>query len=97
MSKYLISAVDTYRVGTVGEVEALHDALLKDKHFTLVEYSYKTKEIKNKGEVVEEYQLVKAKKIFNDEKDPDNWNDVFYGVKENLLTEWQQEEKEIMF
>lgn len=94
--KYLISAVDTYRVGTVEEVEALHEELLADRHFNLVEFSYKTKEIKSKGEVVEEYQVVKAKKIFNDEKDPDSHNDVFYGVKESLLRAWN-EESEVTF
>lgn len=68
--KYLISTVDTYRVATVADVEALHDELLNDSHFTLAAFSYKTKYIKQKGEVIDEYQLVTAKKLFNEEKDP---------------------------
>ena len=71
MAKYVINDVVTYRVGTVEEVEALHEELLNDSHFQLSAFSYQTKQIKVKGEVVEEYQLVKAKKVFNDEKDPD--------------------------
>jgi len=94
---YLISAVDTYRVPTVEDVEKLHEILLADNHFQLVEFSYKTKEIKVKGEVVEEYQLVKAKKIFNNEKEPDSSTQVFYGTKKELLTELQSEEEEVRF
>lgn len=97
MSKYLINAVDVYRVGTVAEVEKLHEELLNDNRFQLVEFSYKTKEIKAKGQVIEEYQVVKAKKLFNDEKDPDTTVDVFYGTKKDLVHEWQREEGEIKF
>ena len=66
--EYLISSVDTYRVTTVEDVERLHEELKNDTHFTLASFSYKTKQIKQKGEVIDEYQLVAAKKIFNNEK-----------------------------
>ena len=33
MAKYLINDVTTYRVGTVEEVEALHEELLNDNTF----------------------------------------------------------------
>ena len=68
--RYLISAVDTYRVDTVGEVEQLHDELVKDSSFTLSAFNYCTKQTKAKGEVIDEYQLVKAKKVFTEEKEP---------------------------
>ena len=68
--RYLLKAVDTYRVPDEAAVEALHDELLNDSHFTLAAFSYKTKYIKQKGEVIDEYQLVTAKKLFNEEKDP---------------------------
>lgn len=68
--KYLLSATDVYRVETVDEVEALHEELLADDHFDLVAFSYKTKYIKVKGEIVDEYQVVSAKKVFTDEKEP---------------------------
>jgi hypothetical protein len=41
--KYLINTVDTYRVGTVAEVEQLHQELKEDPNFELVSFSYKTK------------------------------------------------------
>ena len=80
MAKYLINDVTTYRVGTVEEVEALHDELLADSAFELTAFSYTTKQIKVKGEVVEEYQVVKAKKVFNNEKEPDTDVEVKYEV-----------------
>jgi hypothetical protein len=67
---YLISTTDVYRVGTVSEVERLHEELKNDPSFVLASFSYKTKYIKEKGEIVDEYQLVTAKKIFTDEKEP---------------------------
>jgi len=78
--KYLINSVDTYRVATVEDVERLHEELKANTNFTLASFSYKTKYIKQKGEVIDEYQLVSAKKIFNDEKDPISSVDVTYGV-----------------
>ena len=80
MAKYLINDVTTYRVSTVEEVEALHEELLADSTFELTAFSYTTKYIKVKGEIVEEYQIVKAKKVFNSEKEPDTDVDVKYEV-----------------
>jgi hypothetical protein len=76
--KCLLKAVDTYRVPTVEDVEALHEELLEDPAFDLVAFSYKTKYIKAKGEIVEEYQVVSATKVFTEEKDPDRCVDVKY-------------------
>ena len=70
MSKFMISDTTVYRVGTVAEVEQLHEDLKDDPSFTLASFSYKTKYIKAKGEILEEYQLVTAKKLFTDEKEP---------------------------
>ena len=78
--EYLISSVDTYRVTTVEDVERLHEELKNDTHFTLASFSYKTKQIKQKGEVIDEYQLVAAKKIFNNEKEPDAFIKIGYEV-----------------
>lgn len=75
---YLLKAVDTYRVSTVADVEALHEELLQDPTFDLTAFSYKTKYIKEKGQVVEEYQVVAATKIFTDEKEPERTVSVSY-------------------
>lgn len=78
--KYLISQTDTYRVDTIEEVEALHDELINDKYFTLSAFSYKTKYLKQKGEIIDEWQLVTAKKDFNSEKEPERHIAVKYEV-----------------
>ena len=78
--KYLINSVDTYRVNTVGEVEQLHEILKNDTTFELVSFSYKTKQIKSKGEVIDEYQLVQAKKVFTNEKEPTEQVEICYEV-----------------
>ena len=69
--RYLLKAVDTYRVANLQEVDDLHQELLEDNTFELVAFSYKHKEIKVKGEIVEEYEVVTATKVFTEEKDPD--------------------------
>lgn len=76
--RYLLKAVDTYRVATVADVEALHQELLDDSTFDLIAFSYKTKYIKAKGEIIEEYQVVSATKVFTDEKEPDRTVSVTY-------------------
>ena len=77
---YLLNSTEKYRVETVAEVEALHEELAKDVNFTLVGFSYQTKYIKEKGEIVGEYQLVTAKKTFNSEKEPDRSVYISYEV-----------------
>jgi hypothetical protein len=76
--RYLLKAVDTYRVATVADVEALHQELLDDPTFDLTAFSYKTKYIKQKGEIVEEYQVVSATKVFTEEKEPERVVTVTY-------------------
>ena len=75
MEKFLINDVTTYRVATVADVEALHEELLNDSHFILTAFSYTTKYNKKTDE---EYQVVKAKKVFNEEKDPDRHIRIVY-------------------
>lgn len=69
-NEYLINVVNTYRVATVEEALALRAKLEKISAGELASFSYTTKYIKEKGEIVEEYQLVKAKLVFDEEKDP---------------------------
>ena len=69
--EYLINTVVTYRVHTVEEAEAMHEKFKNDGRFELVQFSYTTKDIKEKGEVVDQYQVVKMKLIFTNEKEPE--------------------------
>ena len=78
--RYLLSVTETYRVPTVEDAKQLHDEMLHDPNFELTAYSYKQKQIKTKGQVVEEYQVVTAKKMFNEEKDPVSSVTVSYEV-----------------
>ncbi|MBO7080145.1 MAG: hypothetical protein J6W64_10190 [Bacilli bacterium] len=56
--------------------------MLEDRSFELVAFSYKTKHTKaTKNDPGEEYQLVKAEKVFNEEKLPNSNIDVKYEVK----------------
>ena len=68
--RYLLNVTEKYRVETVAEVEALHDEFMKDGRYTLNSFGYVTKYIKEKGEIIGEYQVVTAKKTFNEEKEP---------------------------
>ena len=68
MSRYLCQVVETIRVATVGEVEKLHVELKNDSRFELKKFEYTHKEVKQKGEIIDEYELVKATLIFNKEK-----------------------------
>ena len=78
MIKYLLSATNTYRVHTVAEVEALHEELKNNPDFELVQFSYTTKDIKVKREIVDQYQVVKAKLVFTNEKEPEVMYEVEY-------------------
>ena len=69
--KFLISSTDIYRLDTVEEVETFHEELTNNPHFTLSQFGYKTKQVKAKGEIIDEYQLVTVKKTFNSEKEPE--------------------------
>lgn len=68
---YLINATNVYRVPTVQAVLDSRKELEKGAG-ELVSFSYTTKTIKQKGEIVDEYQQVKAKIVFNDEKEPES-------------------------
>ena len=76
--RYLLKAVDTYRVPNEAAVEVLHDELLNDPCFDLTGFSYKVKQIKVKGEVIEEYIVVQATKQFTNEKEPEDMYVVNY-------------------
>lgn len=79
MSKFLVKTVDVYRVDTVSEVEQFHQDLKNSKEFELASFAYQQKQVKQKGEIIDEYCLVSVKKVFNSEKEPTNQIDVFYG------------------
>jgi hypothetical protein len=68
---YITSVVEVVRVPNVNEVEKLHKELKEDRRFELKKFEYTHKEIKQKGEIIDEYELVKATLLFNNEKEPE--------------------------
>ena len=85
MSKYLCQVVETIRVSNVNEVEKLHTELKEDNRFELKKFEYAHKEVKSKGEVIDEYELVKATLIFNNEKEPDCSVDVDFKIDQGFF------------
>lgn len=79
MEKYLLKVQNTYRVGTVQDALKLREELEKSNCGELISFTYTTKYIKAKGEIIEEYQVVKATIQFNSEKEPESLINVNYG------------------
>lgn len=78
---YLINSTNTYVVPTVQDALKLREELDRGPG-ELNTFTYTTKYVKEKGEVVGEYQLVKAKLIFNEEKAPESGIRESYGYDE---------------
>lgn len=86
MSIYLVKTTDVYRVDSVGEVEQFHKDLKGDPHFELESFAYQQKQVKQKGEIVDEYCLVTVKKKFNDPKEPAS--DVSISYNSDIITDF---------
>lgn len=67
---YTLKQTLTFRVPTVSEVLRLRKHLEANGQGELTGFSYTTKYIKEKGDVVEEYQVVTAKFLIDNEKEP---------------------------
>lgn len=80
MAKYLITTTETYRVDTEAEATDLINNAKNDTNYVLTKYSTTKRERKQKGEIVDEWYRVSLVKNFNDEKEPDGYIEVHYGV-----------------
>ena len=81
MSEYLLKVTNTYRVSTVQDALNLREALSKNSGGELTAFSYTTKYIKEKGQIVDEYQVCKATLEFNKEKEVEHKVEITYEVK----------------
>ena len=71
MNEYLLKVTNVYRVPTVDDALTLRDYLQTNiTNGELISFSYTTKYVKAKGEIIDEYQVVKATIEFNPEKEP---------------------------
>lgn len=68
---YTIKQTIIYRVPTVNDALRLRKHLEQNMPGELVSFKYNLKQLKSKGEVYEEYQLVTATFQIDNEKDPE--------------------------
>lgn len=68
---YTIKSTTTYRVPTVDDALRLREYLEKETNGELSSFKYTTKYIKEKKEIVGEYQLVTVSFNIDNEKEPE--------------------------
>ena len=73
---YLLNVVETHRVGSVEEALQLRDEMAASNMYDLQSFQYAEKFDKK---TEEEYVVVKAKKIINQEKTPVSGVSITYG------------------
>ena len=85
MAKYLVKAVETWRVDSEETAKSLIEDAKKSNDFDLSKYSSEYKCKKVKGEIEEEWYRVTLTKDFTDEKEPDCTTTVAYNVNEGIF------------
>jgi hypothetical protein len=86
MIRYLLKTTEEYRLETLDEVVSFRKWLYQDgssQGYDINSFGYVEKAIKEKGEYIDSYYVVKVQKKFDDEKDPVNFNN---GVVYTTLT-----------
>ena len=68
---YTLKTTNVYRVPTFEDALKLRKHLERNCIGELTSFSYKTKYIKSKGDIVEEYQVVTATITIDSEKEPE--------------------------
>ena len=81
MAKYLCNVVETYRVESEAEADALIEEARGSNMYDLTKSSITHKEIKQKGEVVDEYYLVALTKFIQEHKNPTTSINLKYDVE----------------
>ena len=69
--RYLLNAIETYRVADENEAKKLIEEAKKDKNYSLVKYVSQQKVKKSKGEIEDEWVRVTLTKEFTEERDPE--------------------------
>lgn len=68
--KYLIQTTEIYRASNEAEAQELINEAKQAGEYDLAKYSSERKEVKSKGEVIDEYMKVSLTKTFNNIKEP---------------------------
>lgn len=79
--RYLIQTVETYRADTEGEAQGIIAEAKAAGEYNLTKYASEKKEVKAKGDVIDEYFKVTLTKVFTDIKEPDAIASVIYEVE----------------
>ena len=79
--RYLIQTVETYRADSEIEAQGIITEAKQAGEYTLTKYASEKKEVKAKGEVIDEYYKVTLTKVFTDIKEPDSVASVIYEVE----------------
>lgn len=79
--KYLIQSTEIYRTNTEMEAQELINEAKQAGEYELAKYSSEKKEIKSKGEIVEEYYKTSLTKTFNNIKEPITMAVITYEVE----------------
>jgi len=77
---YLVSTTEVYRVNSEAAAVAMIEEAKKDSSYILSKYTSEHKEVKAKGEIVDEYYKVTLTKLFNNIKEPDTQYNIEYEV-----------------
>lgn len=80
MSKYLCSVVETYRVDSEHEADELIAAARSSNLYDLKRSNVQKKEVKSKGEIMDEFFLVSLAKNIQDPKEPEIQIELNYEV-----------------
>lgn len=75
---YLVSTVETYRADTESEAATLISEAKNNEMYDLKKYSCDKKEVKAKGEIINEFFQVSLTCLFNDIKEPTSAYKVVY-------------------
>ena len=79
--RYLIQTVEVYRADTEAEAQGIITEAKQAGEYTLTKFESEKKEVKAKGEVIEEYFKVTLTKVFTSIKEPEAIATVIYEVE----------------
>ena len=71
MSSYLIKVTEQYRCDTENEAKNLIEEAKRNNQYTVIKSSNEIKNVKQKGEIIDEWHRVLITKSFTSEKEPD--------------------------
>lgn len=78
--RYLIQTQEVYRADTDVEAQGLITEAKQAGEYELAKYSSEKKEVKAKGEIIDEFYKVTLTKLFTDIKEPDERVTITYEV-----------------